>query len=213
MLNRRYLTAAVATLLLPAAAAAQDPYEMDDDTWISLDGTVEAVSADAFTLDYGDGLVTVEMDDWDDDADGYKVVVGDEVSVYGAVDDGLFEATTIEASSVYVDGLNAYFYASSADEEDFDEFVSIYTPLQPASALVQGTVVGTHDDHFTISTGEGLLRVGLSDLGYDPLDDRGWQKLEIGDRVSVRGTVDAGFFTDRELDAESIVTLFDESSM
>lgn len=213
MLKRRYLSAALAALILPAAAQAQDPYAMPDETWISLDGEVEAVSADAFILDYGQGLVTVEMDDWDNDADGYKVVEGDQVTVYGAVDDDLFEATTIEASSVYVDGLNSYFYASSADEEDLDSFVTVYTPLDPATTVVQGTVVGTRDEEFTLSTGEGLLTVGVEEMPYDPLDDEGFQKLEIGDRVSVRGEVDTDFFDGRQLNAHTVVTLKDRSTM
>ena len=39
------------------------------------------------------------------------------MTVYGRVDDDLYETTTIEASSIYDQDLGTYFYASAADEE------------------------------------------------------------------------------------------------
>jgi hypothetical protein len=48
---------------------AVDPYEQPDNAWLSIRGRVETVTADSFTLDYGDGIVTVEMEDGDRDAD------------------------------------------------------------------------------------------------------------------------------------------------
>lgn len=73
---------------MPSAAdnlpAAQSPYAKADNTWIGISGTVKAVTTpDRFTLDYGKGVITVEMDDWDTDADAYKLVAGDKVNVYG----------------------------------------------------------------------------------------------------------------------------------
>lgn len=82
------LVAAASLLALPALAA--DPYAKPDDTWISLSGTVQGVVADAFTLDYGEGMITVEMDDGDRDADGYKLVDGDKVTVTGVIDDDFY---------------------------------------------------------------------------------------------------------------------------
>lgn len=89
----------------PPATAAEDPVTRPDDTWINISGTVESVDRDAFILDYGEGLITVEMDDGDRDADGYKLIKGDKVSVSGIIDDDLYETRTIEASSVYVENI------------------------------------------------------------------------------------------------------------
>ncbi len=44
-------------------------------------------------------------------------------------------------------------------------------------------------------------------MTYDPLDDRGHQKLAVGDRVSVSGMMDEDFFGSRQLSADWIVTL------
>ncbi|MDX1571303.1 MAG: DUF5666 domain-containing protein [Xanthomonadales bacterium] len=193
----------------PALADDPNPYLQPDDSWISLSGEVESVMPDQFTLDYGDGLVIVEMDDWDDDADAYKVVSGDKVTVYGLIDDDTFETTTIEASSVYVEGLNTYFYASAADEED--SFVSVAVPVVRSATITQGTVTGIDGREFTIDTAGRQFTVDTSGMPYDPLDDEGFQKIDVGDRVSVTGKVTSDFFEDRMLMAESVVELSRES--
>ena len=195
-------------LLIAMPAEAQDPYTAADDTWISLSGTVESVAPDAFMLDYGEGVVTVEMDDWDADADAYKVSMGDRVTVNGMVDDDLFETTTIEASSVYVDNLNTYFYASAADEED--TFVNVTSPPVVSATVVQGIVTEVNDEEFTIDTGLREILVETDEMYYDPLDDEGFKQIDIGDRVSVTGNIDDDFFEGRELVASSITTLSEQ---
>ena len=97
-------------------ARAQHPYMQPDSAWVTLSGTVTSVRDDRFRLDYGEGVITVEMDDWDWYDRDRKVLTGDEVTVSGQIDDGLYERRTIEASSVYVESLNTYFHASAADE-------------------------------------------------------------------------------------------------
>ena len=212
--SKKLLTLAIAGLLAaPAAVQATDvdnPYLKADDSWISISGTVDTVMPDRFVLDYGEGVITVEMDDWDNDADAYKVVKGDEVTVYGAIDDDLFETTTIEASSVYVDGLNTYFYASAADEED--AFVTITTPVVHASTVAQGTVTDVSDDQFTVDAGIKDFVVDVSTMSYDPLDDTGFQKIDVGDRVSVSGDMTEAFFDQRTLMAESVIELSHDDS-
>ena len=203
------LTVLALAALLIAPANAQDPYAQPDDTWISISGTVQEVFPDAFTLDYGDGLVTVEMDDGDRDADGYKLLEGDKVTVSGLIDDDFFEATTIEAASVYVESIGTYFYASAMDEED--TFVTVTTPVVVGFTTVQGTVTSVEplDDEFIVNTGLRAIQVETEEMPYDPLDDEGYQRIEVGDRVSVTGTMDADLFEGRELVADSVVVLSD----
>lgn len=199
------ILAVAAAALLVAPAHAQDPYEMADDTWISLSGEVEEVSADEFLLDYGGGMVTVEMDDGDRDADGYKLVRGDDVTVTGVIDDDFFEATTIEAGSVYVEKLGTYFYASTADEED--RYITIYGPTVNATAVVQGTVTEVRDHEFVVDTNVRSVTVDVSEMLYNPLDDTGYQQIEAGDMVSASGGVDYDFFEGREIMAQTVTTL------
>lgn len=192
-------------------AAAQDPYNQPDDSWISLSGTVGNPTADSFALDYGDGVVTVEMDDWDAYGDAYGLMDGDRVTVYGEVDEDLFEITTIEASSVYVEDLNTYFYASSADEEDAFTWI-VTTPVVVGQATVRGVVTEVNADaeEFNLDTGRQELTVDTESLTYDPLDDIGYQRIDVGDRVSVSAMIDRTFYEDRVLKADVAITLSDE---
>jgi uncharacterized protein YdeI (BOF family) len=184
-----------------------NPYLKPDDTWISISGTVKSVTRDSFTLDFGDGMVIVEMDDGDRDADAYKLVEGDKVTVNGMIDDDFFETTSIEASSVYVEKLGTYFYASPVDEEDFTVWYTI--PVAPGQAVVQGKVTKVQDDELIVNTGLRSITVEVDDMAYNPLDDEGYQKIEVGDTVRAIGTLDDELFDDQELEAESVVTLVD----
>lgn len=194
-----------AGVLAASPALAQDPYDQPDESWISIDGSVEEVMADAFTLNYGEGIITVEMDDGDRDADAYQLMRGDKVTVTGLVDDDFFQTTTIEAGSVYVEELGTYFYASSADEED--SFVTLAMPVSDSRFVLQGTVTAVSDDELMLDTGARQITVELDELGYDPLDDEGYQTIDVGDRVTVTGEMDYDFIEGRELVASSITTL------
>lgn len=185
--------------------AELDPYLQPNNTWITLSGTVEVVRPNSFALDYGDGSVTVEMDDLDRDADGYKLLKGDRVTVHGKIDDDFFESTSIEAGSVYVEKLNTYFYASALDEEDFAVWYS--TPIQLGVITVHGTVTAVRDTEFTINTGARTLTVDTNTMPYNPLDDVGYQKINSGDVVRVTGTIENKLFFDKVIKAQTAVVL------
>lgn len=204
-------TAAGMLLLLaagPVAADEPDPYAMPDDTWITISGTVDSVREDNFTLDYGDGLVIVEMDDGDRDADAYKLLEGDKVTVTGRVDDDLFENTKIEASSVFVENINTTFYASAVDEESTDRLLATITvPVVVSQTVVQGTVTDVDLNEFTVDAGLRKIRVDVTAMPYNPLDDEGYQKIAVGDRVRVQGDMTSNLIEGRELEADSVVKL------
>lgn len=185
----RTMTALVICVLtaMTAMSADQDnPYAQPEETWISLSGTIASPRDDSFLLDLGEGIVVVEMDDWDPMGEAAGLQDGDKAIVFGKVDDDLYEATTIEAESLDVENRKTYLRANSADEEG-----------DPATRT------------FTISKGGTWLEVDTWELGYNPLDDHGSQKIDPGDVVSVIGPVDTDFFGKRELEAESVVTLED----
>lgn len=206
--NTSILTAT--TLLFGASPAlAEDPSEVPNNTWVSVSGEVASVTPSTFELDYDDGQITVEFDDGDNDADAYKLVTGDKVTVTGKIDNDLFETRKIEGSTVYVDSINTYFYASAADEED--AFVTIVAPVDGASTTLQGTVTDVRDEEFTIIAGTTIMTVEVEEMPYNPLDDKGYQKIEVGDRVSVSGKFDDDFIEGMELVADSVLTLSDNS--
>lgn len=207
--NARLALAALVTIALVAApAGASDPYAMSDGTWISLMGQVVSVSPDRFELDYGSGQVTVEMDDGDRDADAYKLLEGDTVTVTGVIDDDFFESTKIEAGTVWVKKLDTYFFASTIDREEFRP--SPTTALLQDGVLIQGVVSEIAGKDFVVDTGARKITVDTSQMTYDPLDDEGYQKVDVGDMVAATGNFERDLFEGRELMARSVTTLVDD---
>ncbi len=206
------LAAMAAVLVLAGAARAEDPYLAADESWISLEGTVAAVDAESFRLDYGEGLITVEMDDWDWYQQAAGTLVGDRVTVAGRVDDDFLERRTIEAGSVFVKGLSRYYYASPGDEEG--EFVThpVHYPVDPLTGeaswlTVTGTVQAVDGREFTLGKDTARLTVDTIAMPYNPMDDTGEQQIDAGDRVSVSGRLDLSLFEDAHVLATAIVTL------
>lgn len=147
------------------------------------------------------------MDDGDRDADGYKFLAGDKVTVNGMIDDDFYETTKIEASNVYVENLGTTFFASAVDEEDY--MVTVTTPIVVPSTTLQGTVTAVADDEFTVDTGLQSTIVDVEKMVYNPLDKEGYQRIEVGDYVRVTGTMEKDFFETRKLKAKVIVELID----
>lgn len=176
--------------------------------WLSLTGEVVSVTGDRFTLDYGANDIAVEMDDFDA-YDENLLIAGDQVTVTGAVDTDFVDSKRLEASSVYVESLNEYFYASSADEEDgYYSFAANDYWDGGDWVSMTGEVASIDGEQFTLDTGIARYVVDTDRLGYNPLDDEGAEQIDVGERVVVSGEFD-GFdlFSDEEIEAEAVTTL------
>lgn len=217
MTTLKFSTAAAAALtaLLTASAHSQDPYEKPDESWISLSGTVASADDETFMLDYGEGLITVEMDDWDWFGEASLIGAGETVTVYGRIDDSFYELRTIEADSVYVAGRNTYYYASADDEEGDFHYRTTYS-YNPALAAdgswitTTGVVKSKDGREFTLDTGLIDIKVDTDDMLYNPLDDIGYQQIDVGSSVSVYGRIDDDLFERREIVAETITSFTTE---
>ncbi|MGE0745078.1 MAG: NirD/YgiW/YdeI family stress tolerance protein [Rhodospirillales bacterium] len=200
-------TAALLSLAaLPVAAQANDAGQLAaaaDRDWISVTGQVKSTSGNRFTLDYGAGDITVEMDEhaWYE-RNRSNFLPGDRVTVTGRIDGDLYQKRTIEASSVYLDKLNAYYYADPADEEGGFYSYPVARYAEDDEWLgITGTVLSRTDDGFTLASGPQTLSVDTGDVDRT-LD------VDVGDRVSVYGEMDdADLFESREILATSVVTL------
>lgn len=204
MLRSLFIVAVAGLFFATSTMCAKSPYTMPDGSWITLKGTVTSTGNDQFMLDYGEGIVKVEMDDWDRYDEASIIFDSDEVTVTGKVDDDLFEITKIEASSVWVKDLNTYIYASAADEESTPMVVTTY---YDADLWLSGKVTGTSGRKFTLDTGKREITVDTWGMPYNLMDDLGFQQIDKGDWVTVTGDIHKNLFDKRELDAESIVTV------
>lgn len=172
-----------------------------DREWISVTGSVESTAGDGFVLDYGSGRITVEMDDYDWYDNG-ALLPGDRVMVTGRMDDDLYDRRTIEASSVYVDSLNTYFYANPADEEGgYYAYPTARYSIDDEWVALTGRVVSRSGDTLTLDTGIQQLKVDMEDVENGPA-------VDAGDRITVYGELDdVDLFDRRELEAKSILLL------
>lgn len=186
----------------------------EDGEVVVLSGKVKSVSPDSFKMEVNNETIFVEMDDWDADADGYKLVKGDKVVVTGRVDKDFLEKKKVEASTVYVKNLDTTFFASSYDEES-DPYIATaaatYTVLEDlpenASADLRGEVVNIKGREFVVNTGFREITVDTKDLLYNPMDDAGITQIDMGDMVRVSGVVDDDFFDENEVSANFIMEL------
>ncbi|NMT65129.1 NirD/YgiW/YdeI family stress tolerance protein [Marinobacter orientalis] len=207
LLQAMSVVGAAAAITLPAPVVAQIE-DKPDGSWVSLSGQVASHTPNEFTLDYGEGTITVETDDWDSLGDGWAISEGDRVTVYGRVDDGFYQDRRIEAGSVYIEDLDTVITApSAADEEEVLPLTYTYLSM-PADYdfQVTGTVTSISGREFTIDTGDREVSVDTMQMGYNPLDDAGLVQIEEGDFVSVSGDLDLGVFDENEISAETIVS-------
>lgn len=197
--------AVIATLAAWAApAAADDPSKASNGDWITVSGQVVSTTDDSFRLDYGPGVITVEMDDWDWYHEGRKLLENDNVRVYDRLDKDAYESRKIEAGSVYVQDLGTYFFANAADEEDIALW-TLTTPIHVGDIEISGKVDQINGRELVLTSG---ARIDTSELGYNPVDDKGFQRIDVGDRIKAGGHLDHDLFdTKSEIDATWIVSL------
>jgi len=174
----------------------------EDDTSLTVNGTVGQVNDDDFTLRTSTGSIRVESDDVFDDENMYSLASGDRVTVYGEVDDGFFESRKLEADAIRVDKVDVTFTTR-------DEPVDGYTYTSSSGetgdvAELNGRITAIDDDEFAISSGTGQTTVSVEGLDNNPLDDQGYLKLDVGDQVRVKGEMTDGWFDEREFKATSL---------
>ena len=170
-------------LMSTTAIAAESPFTKPDGSWINISGTAVETKPNSFTLDYGKGTILV----------------------YGEIDDDFAEVSKIEAGSVYVEDLGTYFYANSDDEET-TSFTDT-SPIDVGETTVVGTVTNVDSGEFTIDKGIQSVTVDTTELFYDPLDNIGYQQVDVGDLVSVDGYMEDDLLESMELMAEGVTVL------
>ncbi len=180
-----------------------------NNSYVTFSGTIIEAGPDAFRVDYGGGTFLVEMDDFDDMQEGYTLKEGDEVVVYGFVDNEMHEQRSIEAGSVYVRSLDTQFYASSVDEEDYPDARSSSTNATGAEVSLTGYVTSLAGNLMTLETNQIEVTVDLSTLERNVIDQVGYQQLSVGDQVYVKGLWSEGPRGTLEIEADTLTTVME----
>lgn len=208
----RLPAAFVVFIAVSAAGVAQENQQGEQarplGSYVSISGTVASVMPDGFVLDFRDGDIAVEMDEDSRDAEAYELSMGDRVTVFGPVDDDFFESRRVEASAIYVEKLGTYFRNRLAAEAEYD-FVTVSTPVDPPSIVVQGEVTHVNGSRFTVDTGSRSFRVDVGRMSYNPVDDEGYQSIQAGDLVSVSAPIEDDFLEGRTLYADSVTSIYE----
>ena len=201
--------------------------QLKDDSMVVITGMVAEIDGDEFMLNYGGNqMLTVELDRFGFDGEETQyLTVGESVTVSGYIDDDLFEGREIEARDVRLNDSYVYYYYDtpnlSQNYGSYNNSTTVTADMNDSETEMQSTQNMEDGTYFSMTgsvtaidgmmaTVEGnnqTISVDMSELGYDPTDDEGLQKIEIGDRVFVYGEIDDGFFTDKQLMASGAVEL------
>ncbi|MGB3222393.1 MAG: OB-fold nucleic acid binding domain-containing protein [Desulforhopalus sp.] len=160
---------------------AQNLEKKDDNSWISIQGTVVETATTGFELDYGSGFVWVQMNDWKWYKADHPIELGDKVRVNGRVEDDQRKKSIVVADNIYVEDLNTYFFSEDGDD--------IFQPAVEQDRVFQlsGIVVSIDNRRFTMNLGSRKVIIDTTELPYNPLDEKGYQQLKVGDSVYVTG--------------------------
>jgi uncharacterized protein YdeI (BOF family) len=179
---------------------------MDDETSITLSGTVIEARDDEFDIRVGTETVTVDIEDEIRDGDAYELLPGDRITVSGLVEDHFFQGKELEANALYIDKLGTTFIV---DEDYADDHGMVAGRMMDDFVEVAGTVTMVGDDHdeFRIHGNVGDFTVEVDELAENPLDDDGYMKIDVGDAVRVIGEIDDDWIEGREIVASSVTVV------
>lgn len=204
-------TAAMVTGLMsaPANADVQALPNMQDQSHIVLTGKVGQIDGDEFELIYGNNSkITVELDRFGFTGDETKrLTPGESVTVTGYLDDDLFEGREIEAYNIRMNDSRVYYYTTESQPVYRYTYDPYAEPEEGAFVTMKGTVSDVKGDEFTVSDGNNRMKVDVSEIGYDPFDDEGFQKIENGDEVYIYGTINDSFYESREIMASGLIEM------
>ena len=181
------------------AVQNEDPKEKADGSWIGLSGKVVNVGEEQFVLDHGSGKITVKLQHENVKHDDHKFIDGEEVRVYGIVDDNFFLNTTILARAVFVESLSTYTYMT----DGVDDFIQVSTPVIESGTVVHGMVSDVEDGKVKLDQGDRMITVDTSLLKEDTAN----ASISKGDAVTVVGNIDTDFWTGRTLRATTLIPL------
>jgi len=187
-------------LAIQSAWSQPQPTAKAVGTMIRISGVVDEMpKPNAFELNYGDGEIVVEFDDWDPEPDAYKLKKGDEVVVTGRLDDDFLHGKTLEAGSVYVKDIEETYYANPRDEEA--AFANMSKDMEELSTVVQGTVVSVNGKEFVLKSDTQEIKIDVSAIA-DTVDS---SDIKPGDTVRVAGKLQRSFFKERKIQAIAVI--------
>ncbi len=170
----------------------------------SLRGKIVSIKDDYFVVQTTNGQeAKILIDQNMESSNAFKYKIGQEVSIIG------------ESQSRMPGGL---IVVGKTVDHSKDDYLKRYNKIIKDSKKkavwldghnneITGVVKDIDDDYFTLEGSDGSqLHINIKEMSYNPLDDEGYIKLKLGDRVRVYGRYEENFFFPDELHASWIIT-------
>ena len=202
------LTSTALTLLSTGSLLATSPYTLPNNSWVELEGRVTAVDSRSFFVDYGEGEIRVELDDYDWFEEAYNVLENDRVKVRGKIDADPNEERSIEAETVLLKDHGVTLKANADDEEDLTVNFVPPLPTKSSDKELKGTVESFQNGLMIVKTAKDTYRVDLKDSSLRSTAGKAISyNLHTGDFVSVVGKDHNKLFGADEFDASTVYVL------
>ena len=205
----------IATLLFSLGSFAGSQRNVLDGQPYTEAGIIVEGGEDYFVMERTDSdlladRIIVEVDGWNSDRD-FHYSIGDEVIVYGKVDQDAFERFKIEAGRVYFPLKNKTFISNSTDEEfntgPYGHVNTIPDFKHKTEQVFTGQVKRFNDNGFELKTKDGVKLVDTSAVNVDPVEiDR--IDFVQGDYVRVYGILNENIFTKDEIEANRVFKVY-----
>jgi uncharacterized protein YdeI (BOF family) len=199
----------VFALLMPAAFTlaaqeaqieTQDPRQAGDGSWVAISGKVKSTGHEQFTLDHEGGTINVQVERDDLEGREHKILEGEQVTVYGLVDEGFFRSTRILARAIFVESMSTYVYTT----DGVNEVLEVFTPVMTSGIAVYGEVRSISGNNIVLDDGDRRITVDASALATDPNGGDDVKSVQVGDMITAVGSTSREFFTGRTLRATSL---------
>lgn len=177
---------------------AIDPATLEQGAWIGINGTVGMVGPNSFFLDHGDSTVIVGLTG--EILREYDFIRGQKVTVYGKIDQDLFQKNVIKARAVVIEGSEGAEHTVIGEEDKVKVITASYVP----TSVIHGMVTAVTEKRIVIDQGENKISIDTSELSFDPKDEQGRVQVKQGDLVTVQGVVERGLWDTRTMKATSL---------
>ena len=155
-----------------------DPATLENPIWIGIHGTIGMVGPNSFFLDHGDSTVIVGLAG--EALREHDFAKGQKVTVFGRVDNDLFEKNIIKARAVAVEGIDGAGHSVISEQ---DRLGSINVSYVPAS-MVHGRVSAVTETRVVLDHGDQKISIDTSELS----GDQEKPQVKQGDLVMAEGT-------------------------
>lgn len=177
----------------------------------TISGQVTDFHDGAFTLRHTRGVIEMNFDGWPSSREAGQPVIeiGDNVTVSVELSEAFVSGGDTSVVSVYSEDTRTFSTFGMPVAGAGSAVLPMVSPLDVVGdrgdSTLFGTITRVWSEGFVLESGAAEVDVDTSALFYDPFDEIGDQRLEVGDVVAISGLIAPGFPQDADFTAEQVV--------